>query len=64
MDLAKIWLLKMDSRGEYEKSSILIFRKILGDQYDNFKEYFMDASERFLKELEETWEAISYRHFL
>ena len=62
LDLAKIWLRKMDYRGDYERTSIPIFRKILGIEYDNFKESFMDSSERYIKGREEVREELRNRH--
>ena len=59
--LAKIWLNKMDYRGEYEKSSIPIFKKILGGEYDTFREGFMDSSDSYLKRLEETRDELRNR---
>lgn len=59
--LAKEWLLKMDWRGEYEKSSIPIFKKILGNDYDFFKRNFMDSSDQYIKELEKTRKAAADR---
>jgi len=62
-DLAKDWLFRMDSRGEYEKSSIPIFKKILGYDYDKFQRDFMDASDRYIESREETRDELRNRPF-